>query len=282
MTARSFLVRTALVLGALSTQFAPAAAQRSEAELQRQLRDWVDDCRNQGRDDWGDRYRACEVRQQTLPANGGTIAVDGGQNGGISVVAWDGDRVLIAARVESWGSSDAEAKDVASRIRIVTDGGRIHAEGPERMRHTSWSVSFDLLVPRNSDLSLRANNGGLHVADVQGRMELTTHNGGIALEGVDGEVYGRTTNGGLNIRLTGSRWTGAGLDVRTNNGGVRLTVPSDYSAQLETGTVNGSMRVDFPITVQGRIGRRLSTQLGSGGATVRATTTNGGVVIRRG
>ena len=41
------------------------------------------------------------------------------------------------------------------------------------------------------------------------------------------------------------------------------------------------MRIDFPITVQGRIGRSLSTDLGNGGQTIRATTTNGGVEIRR-
>jgi hypothetical protein len=33
--------------------------------------------------------------------------------------------------------------------------------------------------------------------------------------------------------------------------------------------------------VQGSIGRRLTTQLGNGGATIRAVTTNGGVTIHR-
>lgn len=71
------------------------------------------------------------------------------------------------------------------------------------------------------------------------------------------------------------------MDVRTTNGGVVLDIPRDYSANLETGTVNGKIRVDFPITVQGTIGRRISTTLGDGGRTIRATTTNGGVVIRK-
>jgi hypothetical protein len=45
--------------------------------------------------------------------------------------------------------------------------------------------------------------------------------------------------------------------------------------------VNGGMDINFPITVQGNIGRRLTTQLGNGGASIRAITTNGGVTIRR-
>jgi hypothetical protein len=40
------------------------------------------------------------------------------------------------------------------------------------------------------------------------------------------------------------------------------------------------MNIDFPITVQGFIGRRITTTLGQGGPRVRATTTNGGVRIR--
>jgi len=282
MNARTFLLRAALLAGALGTMSSSAMAQRDVREWQQDLHDWVDRCRSWGNGDWDDHYRVCDTQQQSMRASGREIAVDAGQNGGITVAAWDGDSVLIGAKVQASAPSEAEAKEIASQVHIVRDGSRIHAEGPARRSRTSWSVSFELLVPRRSDLSLEANNGGIHVADVQGRMELSTVNGGLSLDGVGGDVHGHTTNGGLDIRLSGQRWAGDGLDVSTTNGGVRLHVPRDYSAQLETGTVNGGMNIDFPITVQGRIGRRLSTQLGSGGPTIRATTTNGGVSIRRG
>jgi len=58
-------------------------------------------------------------------------------------------------------------------------------------------------------------------------------------------------------------------------------VPERYSAQLETGTVNGRVSTDFPGMVQGRFDRQRTTTLGSGGVTLRAMTTNGGVTIRR-
>jgi hypothetical protein len=68
----------------------------------------------------------------------------------------------------------------------------------------------------------------------------------------------------------------------TSNGGVHLLIPSSYSAQLETGTTNGGIDIDFPVTVRGRIGRRITTELGRGGPLIRAITTNGGVDVRRG
>jgi len=85
----------------------------------------------------------------------------------------------------------------------------------------------------------------------------------------------------LVVELDGSRWDGEELDVRTTNGGIVMSVPDNYSAHLETGTVNGHLSIDFPVTVQGRITRELAVNLGSGGATVRAMTTNGGVRIKR-
>ncbi len=106
-------------------------------------------------------------------------------------------------------------------------------------------------------------------------------NGGVSLKRLAGDVEGSTMNGGLNIELAGERWDGTKLDAHTTNGGVNLTMPERYSAHLETGTVNGNMNIDMPLTVRGEIGRRLSTDLGSGGPTVRVETTNGGINIKR-
>jgi DUF4097 and DUF4098 domain-containing protein YvlB len=136
-------------------------------------------------------------------------------------------------------------------------------------------------VPRRSDLSLEAHNGGIAIADVNGRIDFTALNGGVVLRRVGGSVHGSTTNGGIVVDLAGDRWDGETLDVRTTNGGIVISVPENYSAHLETGTVNGGLSIDFPVTVQGKISRELAVNLGSGGPTVRAMTTNGGVRIRR-
>jgi hypothetical protein len=51
---------------------------------------------------------------------------------------------------------------------------------------------------------------------------------------------------------------------------------------VETGTTNGELSVDFPITLQGRINRKhLSFDVGRGGQLIRAVTTNGGIEVRK-
>ena len=42
------------------------------------------------------------------------------------------------------------------------------------------------------------------------------------------------------------------------------------------------MNIDFPVTVQGHFnGHRIETDIGGGGPTIRAVTTNGPLTVRR-
>jgi len=223
----------------------------------------------------------CEIREQTLALSGGAIAIDGKQNGGVSVKGWDQNQLLIRARVQTGAPTAAEAEALGRQIRIETSGAKIFASGPESRKDYNWNVSYEVFVPRRADLSIETTNGGIAIADVNGRIDFTALNGGVVLKRVGGAVRGSTTNGGLVIELAGDRWDGDSLDVSTTNGGIILSVPENYSAQLQTGTVNGSVSVDFPVTVQGRINKQIAVNLGSGGAMVKAMTTNGGVHLKR-
>ena len=223
----------------------------------------------------------CEIREQTLAMSGGEIGIDGKQNGGVSVKGWDQNQVLVRARVQTGAPTEADARALAQQIRIETGGSKIFASGPDNRRDYHWDVSYEVFVPRRADLSVETHNGGISISEVNGKIDFNALNGGVVLKRVGGTVRGSTTNGGLVIELSGDRWDGDTLDVSTTNGGVVMSVPENYSAHLETGTVNGSVDVDFPVTVQGKISKQIALNLGSGGATVRATTTNGGVRLKR-
>ena len=222
----------------------------------------------------------CEIREQTVAA-GAAITVNASKNGGVAVKGWDRNDVMVRARVQTAAATQSEAEQLAKQITIETAGGKIAATGPANRQDSHWSVSYEIFAPRRSDLSLEAYNGGISIADISGRIEFTGHNGGVVLRRVGGSVRGGTTNGGLVVELAGDRWDGETLDVKTTNGGIVMSVPENYSAHLETATVNGHLSIDFPVTVQGRITREIAVNLGSGGPTVRATTTNGGVKIKR-
>lgn len=248
---------------------------RAQTPQPRPADEWCDS----GGNDRG-RERVCEVREERMAA-GNRLEVDGAANGGIRVLGWDGGDILVRSRVEARAEELGEARSLLEEVEIRTGGNRIRAEGPRTGRREWWSVSYEIFVPRAMDLELETTNGGITVADVSGDIRFDATNGGVTLDRLGGDVRGRTTNGGLQVTLAGDRWQGDGLDVETTNGGVTVQVPEGYSAMLEAGTTNGGMEVDFPVTIQGRVGRRLNATLGEGGAPIRITTTNGRVRLMR-
>jgi len=229
----------------------------------------------------GDREQACEVREFTVPTGAGQLSLDAAPNGGIEVKGASRGDIVIQGKVTAWAETARRAHDLMTGVRVDAASDKVSADGPHTDRRESWSVSYRVAVPSQMSLDLKTTNGGITIENVDGRLEFTTVNGGVKLTDVGGTVHGRTTNGGLDVDLDGATWQGEGLDVETSNGGIRLRVPEQYSARLEAGTVNGGINVDMPITLQGRIDREISTNLGAGGPLLRLRTHNGGVRVTK-
>lgn len=265
MSTRSAVIACALILAGRAL-----AAQQDTDE-------WLAQCRH----DWNDRPKVCVVRETGFRPAGGTLTVDPTENGGVAVFGWDRDSIAVVAKIEGQGRSEADAQAIVDAIRIEAAGRQITARGPDVEGRRSWSVTFDVYVPRHTDLSLETINGPLSVEDVTGVMQLHALNGPVSLSGVGGDVTARVQNGPLSVRLSGTRWDGAGLDAEAQNGPVSLGIPDRYNARLETGTVNGPMNLAFPLTVtiQGHMTNRIHTTLGDGGPPVRVVTTNGPLTI---
>lgn len=242
----------------------------------------IRDCSGTDKDhtNWGsgDQEHACEVRTITI-AKPDKLNVSS-MNGGIHVIGEDRQDVKIEARVQAWAGSASEAADILREIQIDTTNGAIRDKGPSfHLGHQGYGISYVIRAPRQTSAELKTLNGGIGLEHLNGDLRFDTTNGGVNLTDLAGDVHGSTVNGGLDISLSGNHWNGKGLQAETTNGGITLNIPDHYSAHLETGTVNGGIEVNFPITIQGDIKHHLATDIGSGGPTIHAETTNGGVTL---
>jgi DUF4097 and DUF4098 domain-containing protein YvlB len=238
-------------------------------------------CQNGGYD--SDGVRHCEMREQTVPAIG-RLSVDAHRNGGVTVKGWLRNEVLVRARVEASAENEGAAANVVSRVSIDSSGGQVRATGPESVDNNNswWSVSYEIFVPQNIDLTATARNGGITISDVRGQIRFEGRNGGVHLKRLAGDVSGSTVNGGVQMELTGTIWDGRQLEVTTRNGGVSVTMPSSYSARIQAESERGGFQSDFPVTVQGNVRpRRLDFNVGAGGPLIHVTTTNGRVSFTR-
>ncbi|MEO0559186.1 MAG: DUF4097 family beta strand repeat-containing protein [Bacteroidota bacterium] len=247
-----------------------------------------DPCERIGDPD-SNRARICETRTLTLDAR--DLVLDASTNGGVKVTSWDRDEIEVVAIIQASAPTESEARQLVDATRVETRG-TVRAVSPEpetrNGRNQSWvSTSFEVRVPRSTDLDLKALNGGIRVEGVQGEIRAETINGGIAIDKAAGDVRARTTNGGVSVGLAGNAWEGSGLDVETVNGGISISIPADYSADLTASTEMGRISADG-LTTRGRhergqwTGETIEGEIGQGGAPIRAITTNGGVSIRRG
>ena len=277
MMNKTSLIR-ALVVMAVLIPPVRAMAQSDDPE-------WLRNCRDDRGDRMDRRETYCDIRTATARPSGDAVSMEGLRNGGVQVTGWDRNEILIRTRIRAQARTQSEAKAIADQIRTVVNGSTITVDGPRNNSddddYNQWSASLVVSVPSRSNLRVETRNGPVSVSQVKGDMNLQTRNGPMALYDLAGTVMARTTNGPLSISLAGSKWDGGGLDARTTNGPLTISVPENYSAHLETGTTNGPVSLGFPVTVSGRINRDISTDLGSGGATIRAMTTNGPLTLRR-
>ncbi len=251
----------------------------------------------------------CEMREQTVSSTG-RFTVEDLHNGSVTVRGSNRSDVLVRMRVETNARSSAEAKDMFSRVHTHPAAGRFTADGPSSNTpfdwffNANWSVSVELVVPNRTDLILSTHNGAIRASDINGRVEAESHNGAIRLENVTGDVRfdshngavnvtrvgggveGSSHNGGVDVELTGNGTVGRRIQLESHNGGVTVSMPSSYNAHVSTESHNGRLSSDFPITVRGRIGRdgndaNRDFDLGSGGSTIRISTRNGGIRLRK-
>jgi hypothetical protein len=202
------------------------------------------------------------------------LAIDGGANGGMTVMGSSREQVRILYRVMGRARTEQRARELTAQIQFELKDGWLRSRGPETTHDEWWDVEVKAWVPRGTSLVLKANNGPLAVRDVRSKMALSSVNGPMSLVDLGGTVQARTENGPLHVALSGARWDGTGLDAEAQNGPLNLEVPADYSARLITGTINGPRAYDYAID-SNRRSSWVQTTLGKGGPVVRAVTTNG-------
>ncbi|NML66036.1 DUF4097 domain-containing protein [Hymenobacter sp. RP-2-7] len=262
----------ALFLGLLVASGLAATAQTVPAPT------FTATCQDQG---FNHQKTFCETRDLTMPAPAGQpLTVEGSTNGSVSVKGWDGPDVRIRAVVKAWADTEAQAQEHVAGIKISTAGNVLRASVPADGQNAA--VSYEVFVPRRTALALTTHNGSIRLAGVQAAITFSAQNGSVSLTDLGGQVTGHTTNGSLTINLSGRQWQGQGLDVETTNGSIRWHLPTDYSAQLYTGTTNGGLRTALPQTDPKGHHHEVNTTLGKGGPAVKAITTNGSVVIQQG
>jgi hypothetical protein len=224
-------------------------------------------------------------------ASGQTIEIKG-INGDVRATASSSGEVEVTAARSARRSNPADV-----RIEVVPSAGGVTicavyptvpgrapnrcepgGEGRSNTRDNDTVVHFDVRVPYGVGFIGRTVNGEINAESLQGDAETHSVNGSVRLT-TTGLAVASTVNGSVNVSMGRADWPN-GATFKTVNGGITLTLPGAFDAELRAEVLNGDIRSEFPVTVTGQVSRRrLSGRIGGGGHDLNLSTVNGSITL---
>jgi hypothetical protein len=218
-------------------------------------------------------------------ASGGSVDVVN-VNGPIVVEAAKGRQVEIRATRVARARSDEEARAILKNAEIQEEvaPGRVALRTIASTAATTFggrslNVEYRVRVPAGLRVSLKTENGGIGLYDVNGVVAATITNGGVRGTNVSGAVSAHVVNGGIVMDI--ARIEGP-IELDSVNGGIRVDIPADLNADVEASAVNGGVAADDGLRLQTsqRTRTKIIGKLNGGGPRLSVTTVNGGVRLR--
>lgn len=166
-------------------------------------------------------------------------------------------------------------------VRVSSGNGDVTVDGATADVHAS-SGNGDVRVGTGAGV-VRAStgNGTVLVEGARGAVNASSGNGRVAISTASGPVSASTGNGRIEVDVASLRGAGD-MTFSSGNGPVVLTLPADFSADIDASTGNGGFQSDFPLRVQGRMSsNRVSGTIGQGGRRLHISTGNGTITLRR-
>ncbi|MEO8076140.1 MAG: DUF4097 family beta strand repeat-containing protein, partial [Acidobacteriota bacterium] len=237
--------------------------------------------------------------------------------------SWDEPSVLVQIERRGATREAVDALEVKTSQTGNTIELEVKRPSREGFSHLNFqrSATARLIVslPRRSDVRARSGDGSILIEHVTGRLELHTGDGSIKATDIAGELTLNTGDGSVTVRgaegnlnldtgdgsvnvigkLAGVRLhTGDGSivyhvepgtemtddwQITTGDGSVALYLPSEFGAELDAHTGDGSITDDLGIARENggtRDRRTVRGRVGEGGRQLRIRTGDGSIRLR--
>lgn len=174
-------------------------------------------------------------------------------------------------------------------VRVETDAGSVSVAQADNDITVQPSLGrpadLRLSVPRRSSLHLKCTSGGnIQVEEIEGSIEAEGSNASITLQQISGVVVAHSLQGRMRVQMDKVE-PGKPMSFSTMNGDIELSLPADTRADLRLQTLNGSVRCDFPITLEASSpqtpGKKVSGAINNGGPEYQVKTLNGSIHVKK-
>jgi hypothetical protein len=170
-------------------------------------------------------------------------------------------------------------KDVKGMIEANTSGGSISIKntvGNLKAYTAGGNVTIE-----SSDGNIEASTAGgsISVNGFNGSVDVSTAGGHISLVGGNGRIDGSTAGGNILLDYTGQN---LGIDISTLGGNITVTLPDNFDANADIGTLVGKITCDFAkVESKSHVTSYVKAKFNNGGEVFKCTTSAGNIVVSK-
>ena len=243
-------------------------------------------------------------------------------DGAIEIQSWDKPDVVIEVEKRGPTKAALEELQIVSTQNGRVVELEVKRPREESFRgiglHRTAYARLVISVPRDTDIRARSGDGSIRIERINGKIDLRTGDGSIRASNVAGELTLDTGDGSItvdeaegklsldtadgSVNVSGklsalSLHTGDGSivyrvqpgakmsepwEISTGDGSVSLYLPSEFDAELDAHTGDGSIRNDLGIENPEKDGERrtLRARIGNGGKLLRIRTGDGAIRLK--
>jgi hypothetical protein len=132
-------------------------------------------------------------------------------------------------------------------------------------------------------MSIVTGDGSVTLDSAEGDLDVDTGDGSVSVTGKLGTVKLHTGDGSITLRADPGTVMKSDWSVTTGDGGVAVSLPSGFGAELDAHTGDGSIRNDLDLRTEsaGENSRRtVRGRLGAGGKTLTIRTGDGSIRLK--
>ena len=204
--------------------------------------------------DWGRAKYERTVQQQAPLAPGSTVVAQT-SSGSITITGADVTDCSVAAQIRVQAPTEEEAREIAEQVKIklepVGQTLTVKAEKPPRKRRRSISISYDITVPKQTNVECGSSYGAIKLSGIDGDVKGKTSSGSISAEDIQGSAQLDTSYGPVTCRNI----TGDNIQLKSSSGSIRA---ENIVGSVNLNTSYGS------ITCDGISGGDIKLKTGSG------------------
>jgi len=170
-------------------------------------------------------------------------------------------------------------KDITGKIETNTSGGNIkidNTSGNLEAYTAGGNVAISLSI---GDIKVSTSGGKISVDDFNGNIDVSTAGGDIVLDGKNGKIDASTAGGSIKLDYEGKNM---GIDMSTLGGNINASLPGDFDADADIGTLAGKITCDFAkVQKDNHVSSYIRAKFNNGGETFKCTTSAGNITVTK-